>query len=178
MFATALLLRPIVQLLPGIADEIYHSGVDGFAYLTAAIGGGAIIGGYWIAQRDSQENFHLGLIGILISAVGNSGVLLMNSIFAALPFAVLLGGGMVITGIGIQSTLQLAISEEYRGRVLSLYGVCFMGGPALGALAMGALAEVFGLEPPILGAALGIVVLWVYIWPKRNNTINHLKRLG
>jgi len=45
-------------------------------------------------------------------------------------------------------------------------------------LAMGALAEVFGLEPPILGAALGIVVLWVYIWPKRNNTINHLKRLG
>jgi predicted MFS family arabinose efflux permease len=178
MLATALLLRPIAQLLPGIADEIYHSGVDGFAYLTAAIGGGAIIGGYWIAQRDSQENFHLGLIGILISAVGNSGVLLMNSIFAALPFAVLLGGGMVITGIGIQSTLQLAISEEYRGRVLSLYGVCFMGGPALGALAMGALAEVFGLEPPILGAALGIVILWAYIWPKRNNTINHLKRLG
>ena len=178
MFATALLLRPIVQLLPGIADEIYRSGVDGFAYLTAAIGGGAIIGGYWMAQRDSQENFHLGLIGILISVVGNSGVLLMNSISEALPFAVLLGGGMVITGIGIQSTLQLAISEEYRGRVLSLYGVCFMGGPALGALAMGAVAEIFGLEPPILGSAMGILILWAYIWPKRGDTIKQLKQLG
>jgi len=177
MLATALLLRPIVQLLPGIADEIYQSGVDGFAYLTTSIGGGAIIGGYWMAQRDNQENFHLGLIGILISVVGNSGVLYMPSINAALPFGVLLGGGMVMTGIGIQSTLQLAIAEDYRGRVLSLYGVCFMGGPALGALGMGAAAEILGLELPILGAAIIVLVYWTYIWPKRKETIRHLKQL-
>ena len=43
MFATTLLLRPIVQLLHGIADQIYHFGVGRFAYLTATIGGGAIM---------------------------------------------------------------------------------------------------------------------------------------
>ena len=177
MLATALLLRPIVQLLPGIANEVYQSGVDGFAYLTASIGSGAIIGGYWMAQRGSQESFHLSLIGVLISVVGNSGLLFMPSINAALPFGVLLGGGMVITGIGIQSTLQLALAEEYRGRVLSLYGVCFMGGPALGTLGMGVVAEYFGLKPPILGAALSILVLWAYIWPKRAETIRFLKQL-
>jgi MFS family permease len=177
MLATAILLRPIVQLLPGIADEIYQSGVEGFAYLTASIGGGAIIGGYWMAQRNSQENFHLGLIGILISVVGNSGVLLMPSLNTSLPFGVLLGGGMVVTGIGIQSTLQLAIAEEYRGRVLSLYGVCFMGGPALGSLGMGVVAEIFGLKPPILGAAIGILFLWAHIWSKRTETIRHLQQL-
>ena len=177
MLATALLLRPIVQLLPGIADEIYQSGVNGFAYLTASIGAGAVIGGYWVAQRRDQENFHLCLIGILISVVGNSGVLYMPSINAALPFGVLLGGGMVMTGIGIQSTLQLAIAEDYRGRVLSLYGVCFMGGPALGALGMGAAAEILGLELPILGAAIIVLVYWTYIWPKRKETIRHLKQL-
>ena len=176
MLATALFLRPIIQLLPGIADEIYQSGVDGFAYLTASIGGGAIIGGYWMAQRDSQENFHLGLIGIIISVVGNLGLLYMPSIDTALPFGVLLGGGMVMTGIGVQSTLQLAIAEEYRGRVLSLYGICFMGGPALGALGLGAAAEVFGLKTPILGAAIIVLVYWTYIWPKRAETITHLKR--
>jgi MFS family permease len=177
MLATALLLRPIVQLLPGIVDEIYQSGVNGFAYLTASIGGGAIIGGYWMAQRESQENLHLGLIGILISAVGNSGVLFMPSINTALPFGVLLGGGMVMTGIGIQSTLQLAIAEKYRGRVLSLYGACFMGGPALGALGMGAIAEFLGLKLPVLGATLSILVLWAHLWPKRAEIIRHLKQL-
>ncbi len=177
MLATAFLLRPIVQLLPGIVDEIYQSGVDGFAYLTASIGAGAIIGGYWMAQRNSQESLHLGLIGILISAVGNSGVLLMTSINTALPFGVLLGGGMVMTGIGIQSTLQLAITEKYRGRVLSLYGACFMGGPALGALGIGSLAEFLGLKLPILGAALGVLILWAHLWPKRAKTIRHLRQL-
>jgi len=177
MLATALLLRPIVQLLPGIADEIYQSGVNGFAYLTASIGAGAVIGGYWVAQRRDQENFHLCLIGILISVVGNSGVLFMPSINAALPFGFLLGGGMVMTGIGIQSTLQLAIAEEYRGRVLGLYGVCFMGGPAIGALGIGAVVEFFGLKAPILGAALSILVLWSYMWLNRKETIKHLKLL-
>lgn len=58
-----------------------------------------------MARRDSQENRHLGLIGILISVVGNSGVVLMGSNNATLTFALLLGGGMFITGIGIPSTL-------------------------------------------------------------------------
>ena len=113
--------------------------MDGYAYLTAAIGGGAILGGYWMAQRASEQNFHMALIGILISLIGNAGLLLMWSLLWALPFAFILGSGMVITGIGIQSTLQMAIPENFRGRVLSLYGICFMGGPALGALGIGAI---------------------------------------
>lgn len=66
---------------------------------------------------------------------------------------------MVTTEIGIQHTLQLAIAEEYQGRVFGLYGVCFMGGPALEALGMGAMAEVFGLELPIYMATVAILVI-------------------
>lgn len=177
MLFTALLLRPIVQLLPGIADEIFRTGVDGFAYLTASIGGGAILGGYWMAQRDSQRNFHLALIGILISLLGNAGLLASISILWALPFAFISGGGMVITGIGIQSTLQISIPEAYRGRVLSLYGICFMGGPALGALAIGAFAEIYGFPLPIIMASVTMMILLVTVWPKRHAIEASLKQL-
>ncbi|NQV99386.1 MAG: MFS transporter [Rhodospirillales bacterium] len=177
MLATAILLRPIVQLLPGIADEILKSGVNGFAYLTASIGGGAIVGGYWMAQRSSPNTFNMALVGILISLLANAGLLTAESLVSALPYACALGAGMVITGIGIQSTLQMSTPEKMRGRVLSLYGICFMGGPALGALIMGALAEVYGFKPPIFAASLVIFVLWTWIWPSRRKTEESLKRL-
>lgn len=177
MIVTAVLLRPIVQLLPGISDELFRAGVDGFAYLTAAIGGGAITGGYWMAQRDSQRNFHLALIGILISVIGNVGLLSMSSIVWALPFAFIAGAGMVITGIGIQSTLQLTIPEDFRGRVLSLYGICFMGGPALGAMGMGVFAEIYGFPAPLITASLIVMVLLVIVWPKRHLIEASLKQL-
>ena len=177
MMFTALLLRPIVQLLPGISDEFFRAGVDGYAYLTAAIGGGAILGGYWMAQRASQQNFHMALIGILISLIGNAGLLLMWSLLWALPFAFILGSGMVITGIGIQSTLQMAIPENFRGRVLSLYGICFMGGPALGALGIGAIAEVYGFPVPIIAASLIVLVMLKVAWPKKRSIEASLERL-
>jgi MFS family permease len=151
--------------------------VDGYAYLTAAIGGGAILGGYWMAQRASQQNFHMALIGILISLIGNAGLLLMWSLLWALPFAFILGSGMVITGIGIQSTLQMAIPENFRGRVLSLYGICFMGGPALGALGIGAIAEVYGFPVPIIAASLIVLVMLRVAWSKKRSIEASLERL-
>ena len=177
MLATAILLRPTVQLLPGIADEVFSAGVDGFAYLTATIGGGAIAGGYWMAQRNSPKVFDLALVGIVITLIGNAGLLAMSSILAGLPFAFFLGAGMVITGIGIQSTLQMTTPENIRGRVLSLYGICFMGGPALGALIIGAFAEVHGFKLPVFAATLLIFGFWAVIWPKRRQTEASLQRL-
>ncbi len=177
MISTAVLLRPILQLLPGISDELYQAGVDGFTHLMVTIGLGAIVGGYWMAQRGNQDNYHLGLIGVLVSLIGNMGLVLVNHIEIALPFAFLMGGGVVMTGIGVQSTIQMAVPENFRGRVLGLFGICFMGGPALGALGMGALAEIFGLTSPILVGATGIFILWLYIWPKRHETIGFLKQL-
>ncbi len=177
MVLTALLLRPVVQLLPGISDELFRAGADGFAYLTATIGAGAIAGGYWMAQRKDERSFHVGLLGIMVTLVGNVGLLFASSINWALPAAFILGAGMVITGIGIQSTLQMTIPETFRGRVLSLYGICFMAGPAVGALGMGAFAEVFGFSAPIMTASLAVLLMLSLVWPKRHTIEISLKDL-
>jgi len=168
MLGTAVLLRPIVQLLPAIADQIFAAGIDGYAALTAAIGGGAVLGGYWMAQRRDADTFSSGLIGILVSALTIPGILMVDNLYAAFALTLVLGAGMVITGVGLQSTLQLAVPEKFRGRVLSLYSICFMGGPALGTLSMGALAEVFGLQLPLIAGVLIILAVWTVFWRKRH----------
>ncbi len=175
MLASALLVRPIVQLLPGISDELLGSGVDGFAALTAAVGVGAIVGGYWMAQSATRDNLRVGLNGILASALANIALVSVSDLAVALPLAFLLGAGLVVTGVGIQTTLQFAVPENYRGRVLSLYGIVFMGGPALGTLIVGGIAEVVGLRYPNIVGALLILLPWLVFWRHRRTIAKALE---
>jgi predicted MFS family arabinose efflux permease len=70
-----------------------------------------------------------------------------------------------MTGVSVQTTLQLAVDAEYRARLMSLYGVIFRSGPAVGALVMGAASEIVGLQWPVaVGAglaALASVRFWL-----------------
>ncbi len=43
--------RPLNELLPGFAADVFRSGAGGLSILASAIGGGAILGGVWLAHR-------------------------------------------------------------------------------------------------------------------------------
>ncbi len=80
------------------------------------------------------------------------------------------------SGIGTQTLTQSAVDDAMRGRVMSLYGVIFRGGPALGALLMGLLSEHFGIQMPVaIGAGICLVVaLWAAT--KRDSLVAHLRK--
>jgi predicted MFS family arabinose efflux permease len=63
--------------------------------------------------------------------------------------------------------LQTAVEEGMRGRVLSLFGLIFRGGPALGALVMGATSELFGLQAPLTVGALLDLLAAALLWRRR-----------
>jgi MFS family permease len=56
--------------------------------------------------------------------------------------------GLAITSVGIasQSAIQMHVDDDYRGRVMSLWGTIGFGGTALGGLAIGAVSEFIGLS--------------------------------
>lgn len=156
--------RPLVELLPGLAAAVFGGGPQTLALLTSTFGCGAIVGGLWLAGRDARGN----LAAIVNSAAFVlAGALLLfvsaPSLWIALPAVAVLGLTMVITGAGIQTLLQLGVDTDMRGRVLSLYGLIIRGGPAIGALGMGFLAEFFGLRWPIAGGAVlvALVAFWL-----------------
>ena len=56
--------------------------------------------------------------------------------------------------------VQLTVASAMRARVLSLYGLLFRGGPAVGAVAMGAASDLVGLRWPVaVGAAVMLALL-------------------
>jgi predicted MFS family arabinose efflux permease len=167
--------RPFVELLPGFAAQVFAAGPEGLAMMTSAIGFGAVLAGAWLAGREGTA----GLVGVSLGAT----VLLALSIWAfvstdrlafALPVLAISGMAMVGAGVGTHTLLQLAVAPAMRGRVLALYGLIFRGGPALGALAMGPLADRLGLAQPVAAGALVVALVAVPLLTRRRSLTGHL----
>jgi MFS family permease len=162
----SLLSRGSVELLPGFADVVFGRGAEGFAWLTAMIGLGAVIGGAWMLAPMPLERIsrHVRTQVLVVSVVLLAFTATANY-WVALPCLFLAGFSMVVTGIGTQTIVQSTVEPAMRGRVMSIYGMIIRGVPAFGALAMGAASEVTGLRLPVaVGAAL-CFVLW--LWARR-----------
>lgn len=166
---TAISVRAVVELLPGFADRVFGGGADTLAMMTSVTGAGAIVGGWLLAGRRRQG----GLVPIVLAssvlvALSVLAVALSGSLWIALPALGLYGASMVAAGVGTQTIVQLAVSPEMRGRVLSLHGIIFRGGPAIGALAMGVAGDAVGLQPPVVvGCAVALAMVSV-IWMRRH----------
>jgi MFS family permease len=155
-FLMSLAIRPLLDLMPGFADEIFHRPTEGLATLMSAFGIGAMAGSAWMANRNRLG----GTTTITIAGVALSAAL--NIVFAAVPIypvGIAVAGVMGFTAAmgfnGAQTLVQNAAAGPMRARVMGLYAYNFQGVPALGAMLMGAASHVFGLQwPVIVGGAL------------------------
>jgi predicted MFS family arabinose efflux permease len=155
--------RPLSELLPGIAAELFKSGAGGLSTLASCMGGGAILGGLWLGQRAHSTNLtQVALASSMTGALGTSAAVATDTMWVALPAVAVVGFSMSSAGIAIQSAIQLATDGAMRGRVMGLYGLIFRGAPAVGALSAGLASAYFGLRAPVLFGAL--IVLAAYLW--------------
>jgi MFS family permease len=72
--------------------------------------------------------------------------------------------------------LQTSVTPEMRGRVMGIYGVVGRGGPALGALVMGALSEIFGLPLTVGAGAVLCLLLWAWATTRQGRMAEELER--
>ncbi|MEQ8701433.1 MAG: MFS transporter [Bauldia litoralis] len=161
LIVTSIGVRPLVELMPAFASRVFASGAEGLALLTASVGVGAIIGGTWLAGRSDSK----GLTGVVLwSVAGMGGVTILfalsDRLWFAAPLLVVSGFFVVCAGVGTQTLIQLAVDAEMRGRVLSLYGLIFRGGPAIGALLIGTASDFVGLRWPVIAGATLVLLAW------------------
>ena len=155
-------VRPFVELMPGFAAEVFGGGADTLALLSATVGLGAVASGLWIARRGPHRLTRLVLINTLVASLAILGFVATDLLWIALVSVAL-----VASAVAMQTLMQLTVDGARRGRVLSLYGIIFIGGPAAGALIMGALSEVLGLRLPLAGGALLALMIWLRTWQRR-----------
>jgi len=133
---------PYMVLMPVFAQDILAGGPTTLGFLTAAAGGGALVGGLLLASRRSV----LGLDRWLVAAAAAFGSALIVFSFsrhlwlslAVLPLA---GFSMIVQLAASNTLLQTIVEDNKRGRVMAFFTMAFQGMMPLGSLAAGTLAE-------------------------------------
>jgi MFS family permease len=116
-------------VLPLLAKFSFESGAMTYAVLVSAMAVGSIIG--------ALVNGHRGRTGPRLIAAGS----LAFGVAALLAALMLLGAASVTFAATINSTLQLAVAPDMRGRVMALYSVVFLGSTPIGGPLTGWLAQ-------------------------------------
>lgn len=153
----ALVVRGMLELLPTIADGVFARGADGFGQLMAAAGGGALAAAILIAGRAAPDANAVPRRAVAAIFGGLAATLVIGvSPYWALTVAAVAFGGFCGTYVGVtlQSTVQMNIFDGERGRVMSLWSIVAIGAAAVGALALGGVADVIGAGPALASGAI------------------------
>ena len=172
----AIVGRPIMDLLPGFAADVFQRDAVGLAWLTSSMGLGAMIGASWLATRGGVT----GLTNVVVVTTLALGLALLafsltDNFWLSLPFMAVVGFGIAVTNTATQTLIQTAVYGPMRGRVMSLVVVIYRGLPAFGALILGRIAEELGLQISLAGGAVVCLLGWVWATGRRRRIIPELE---
>ena len=158
----AILLRPVVELMPGFADVVFGRGADGLAWLLAAFGIGSLSAALWIAVRGRTDGLtRVFSINLLIGASTLLAFALISHFWMALVVVTIFGFSSTAVSICSQSLVQNLVAGHMRARVMGLVGLTFRAVPALGALTQGWLASLSSIPVPVASAAGFCLIVWL-----------------
>lgn len=160
--------RGILELMPAFAALIFEGGSSVLAVLMAAAGIGAILASLVFSSRTFQAHLHtlvvIGSIGVGVSIV-------LFGLVSTLPPGIvavsLLGFFASLVSIGSQTEVQILVENRLRGRVMSLWTLVIMGGPAIGSVAAGALAGNVGATYTSFSFAVSCLLLILFVGIKQ-----------
>ena len=147
-------------VLPLLAKFSFGGGAGTYAVLVSAMGVGSIAG--------ALVNGHQGRTGPRLMAAGALAFGVSALLAAAAPdlaleivMLALLGAASVTFAATINSTLQLAVVPEMRGRVMALYSVVFLGSTPIGGPLTGWISEAYDPRVAlILAGVSGLSAAW------------------
>lgn len=154
--------RSFIELLPAVSGRLIDGGPGELAWLTAAAGSGAVLGGLIMSRMKADVRY---LFNLSLAAMFFAACLLSNLVWVAqLPSLFILVGllslSTTLAGTACQTLAQLIIDPQYHGRVMSLWSMTMMAAPALGAATHGAVAEWLGFVVAFaLAAVVGVLGL-------------------
>ena len=145
-----------LTLLPVYADSYFQAGSTGYGVLNAAHGAGALIGTLTVA---TIAHLILRRGPVVLMAATCLGMLLMAFSMApgmstALPLLMLVGFSNTFYLTQVSTILQQKVPDRLRGRVLSLYSLCWNLMPLGGLLAGAVAATVSARAAVLLGGAV------------------------
>ncbi|MCC2097527.1 MAG: MFS transporter, partial [Hyphomicrobiales bacterium] len=174
----AVFLRPVQDMLPGFAGAVYNAGPTGLAWLTSAMGVGAMISATWIGVRGRVEGLtNICYAGTALLAAATFGFVVAGNLYLGAVFAALAGFSLNTVTTGVQALVQSCVDDSMRARVMSLFTVIFRGTPAIGGFALGLLAEFAGLRWTFALAAAICFAALIWLLPERRSVRDSIEQV-
>ena len=173
--AASLATAPFLVLAPFFADQIFHRGSKGLGFLMAAMGVGAVVGTVGLARRTHVGGLtHVVVYCALVLGVANLGFAISPWFNLTLAITPLIGYGLMRQLTAANTTIQMLIPDEFRGRTMALYSMTVVGLAPFGSLAAGALAGRFGARATVaLGGVLSLAASAAFSWALRRDHSAH-----
>jgi len=158
-FLMTFLGMPMRTYIPVFVKDIFHRGPETYGNLLSLMGVGSIFGSLMVASKGNISNKgRFALIGLICLGSGISAFALSKWLTVSYAMLVLVGASMMAVFATVTSLVQLIITNEMRGRVMSVYNFAFRGGMPMGNLVSGWLVPAY-TAPVVLGVNGGLLVL-------------------
>lgn len=145
-------------LIPAFAQNELASGAAGYGFLMAASGIGSLLAAVRLVFGGRPRPVRLAT-GALILGAASVALAATRDFPVAMGLMVLVGFGSILMAATGNTSIQLAVPDHLRGRVMSVYTTVFSASVPIGGLAMGAVASGFGAAVAIaIGGVLALIV--------------------
>ncbi len=146
---------PYMIFMPVYAKDIFHGTSYTLGFLIGASGLGALAGAMYLASRQGIQGFSRIIAGASsLFGLGLMAFAISQTLWLSWGCMVLVGFGMMVQFAATNTVLQTLVQDAKRGRVMSLYTVCFMGMTPVGSFIEGWMAHHLGVPLTIFVGGL------------------------
>jgi MFS family permease len=137
IFVVSFLGTSVIQLAPALAVDQFGVGKSAYGLLVAMFGAGAIVG---VAVMGAGQVL-LGAVSVYV--LGLAALFLMGMFY-------------VLVSTALNTSIQIRVDEDHRGRVMAIHLMCLLAGVPFGALILGKLADLVGLGESIIAFSVAL----------------------
>jgi MFS family permease len=157
-------------LMPVIAVDVLGVGAVEYGWLSAAQSLGAVSAALVISQMPQiRRQGPIFLVSVVAFGLATILFGLARTFALAMVALVLMGASDSVSTIIRNTIRQMQTPDHIRGRMVSINQIFFMGGPQLGEVEAGVVAQFFGAPIAIISGGIGCVLAVGWIsrrWPQ------------
>jgi MFS family permease len=150
-------------LLPVYARDILKTGAQAYGLMMTAFGLGSLVSAIWMTRQLSRWDLRRNLlVGLVSGGLGMGFFAWSRWLPLTLAMGFFAGFGLILYVASTNTMVQLVIEDRFRGRVMSLYTLMFIGTAPIGALLAGGIAQRVGA--PVATSVCAVILLGSALW--------------
>jgi predicted MFS family arabinose efflux permease len=151
---------PYFTLIPVYARDIFKLGETGLAIMMGAAGVGAFFGALLVAYLgDFRRKGWFVLGGAIAFGLFIVNFAISSQLWLSMVFLFGIGFSIVVSVALTNTLLQKLVTDQMRGRVMSMFMLSFIGALPIGNILAGTASKQFGPQYTLAGGGLIIVLI-------------------